>query len=152
MKVGAIQICSGLEPEHNLEKIQNFISEAKSLDVEAVFLPECFYSISDGTKPTPYLVEENNEHFEAIRSLATRNKIYVLGGSAATRKNGKIVNRCLNFAPDGTDLGHYDKIHLFSCDLGKEKNKVINESDIYTAGEEPKTIEANGLRDRKSVV
>lgn len=148
MKVGVIQICSTLDFKENLAKINSFINEAKGKGAEAVFLPECFYSMSDGRTPTPYLVENKNEHYKNIQNLAKDNSIYVLGGSAATLdREGKIVNRCYNFSLTGEDLGVYDKINLFSCALKRSGGtKVINESDIYTPGDEPKLIEAMGIK------
>ena len=142
MKIALVQICSGLDPKANLEKIDTYIKQAKEqADVEAVFLPEVFYSMSDGTKPTPYLIEEGNEHWSAIRKLATDNKVYLLGGSAATNLDGRVINRAWNFDPNGNDLGHYDKMHLFAVDLSKTSNKtVIDEATVYTSGSTPKLI------------
>jgi len=148
LKIGIIQICSTLEFKENLSKIDSFIKEAKDIGAEAVFLPECFYSMSDGSNPTPYLVEDKNEHYKNIQSLAKDNLIFVLGGSAATlNKEGQIVNRCYNFSSTGEDLGSYDKINLFSCALKRPgATKIINESDIYTPGDRPKLIEAMGIK------
>ena len=148
MKIGIIQVCSTLDFKENLSKIDSFIKEAKGMGAEAVFLPECFYSMSDGKSPTPYLVEDDNEHYKNIQNLAKDNSIFVLGGSAATlNKEGQIVNRCYNFSSTGEDLGSYDKINLFSCALKRPgTTKVINESDIYTPGDSPKLIEAMGIK------
>ena len=57
MKIGVIQLQSVLDPAVNMEKIRDFLKEAVTNGTEAGFLPEVFYSISDGTKPTPYLIE-----------------------------------------------------------------------------------------------
>src|SRR5690606_40887153 len=65
MKIGVIQLQSVLDPRVNLEKIRGFMKEASEKSVKAIFLPEVFYSISNGLKPTPYLVEGKNEHYEA---------------------------------------------------------------------------------------
>ncbi|MCO4792472.1 MAG: carbon-nitrogen hydrolase family protein [Bacteriovoracaceae bacterium] len=143
MKIGVIQITSGLEYEENLIKIRKFIDEAKSAGCEAVFLPECFYSLSDGTKSTPYVVNGVDDHYKNIQNLALDNKIYVLGGTAAAYGGGEVKNRAYNFDPSGKDLGTYDKIHLFSCEL---KDKVIDENDIYSPGEDPKMITAGPLK------
>ena len=148
MKIGIIQICSTLDFKINLSKIDSFIKEAKSKGADAVFLPECFYSMSDGSSPTPYLIEKKNEHYKNIQSLAVDNSVYILGGSAATlNEQGKVVNRCYNFSDTGEDLGSYDKINLFSCALKKSgSTKIINESDIYTPGDQPRLIEAMGIK------
>ena len=136
MKVALIQLKSSLNPQENLEKIQSLIDQAKIKgEVDAIFLPEVFYSMSDGTKPTPYLVENGNEHFENILTLAKKNSVYLLGGSAATLENGKVFNRVYNIDPSGNLINTYDKIHLFRINLqGKEKSTVINEGDVYSSG------------------
>ena len=144
MKIGIIQLCSELDPQENLGKISKFLKDATIQGVEAVFLPELFYSMSDGTKSTPYLIKEGNEHYREIQALSSRFGVFILGGSAATELNGKVVNRAYNFGPQGDDLGSYDKIHLFSCDI--KDRAVINESDIYTPGSAGKIIEAGQMR------
>jgi len=147
MKIGVIQLESVLDPAVNLSVIRNFLTEAKSQNAEAVFLPEVFYSMSDGTKPTPYLVDGKNEHYEAIRKLAIDSGLYILGGSAATLMNGKVMNRSYNFAPDGTELMTYDKINLFAVDLSKHpSNTVVDEARVYTAGNTPKILELNEFK------
>lgn len=147
MKIGVVQLRSVLDPEINLAAIRNFLTEAKKNNVLAVFLPEVFYSMSDGTKPTPYLVDGKNEHYEAIRKLAVDSGLYILGGSAATLLNGKVVNRSFNFSPDGSEIALYDKMNLFAVDLSKHpSNTVVDEARVYTAGSTPKIIEVDGFK------
>lgn len=148
MKIGAIQLCSVLDYKTNLEKIREFLKEAKSLKVSHVFLPEVFYSMSDGIKRTPYLVKKNNEHYENILNLAKEFEVYLLAGSAATDADDskRAFNRAYNFSPKGEDLGFYDKMNLFSCELEKDgKKKVIDEAEIYIKGHTPKMIKAGSL-------
>jgi predicted amidohydrolase len=141
MKIAVIQLTSVLDYRVNLEVIRGLLKEAKEKGATAAFLPEVFYSMSDGVTPTPYLVDGKNEHYKEIQKLATDFDMTLIGGSAATLKDGKIVNRAFNFDKDGTDLGHYDKINLFACDL---PNKKIFESNNYTAGSEKKIVEFDG--------
>lgn len=146
MKIAVIQLQSVLDPSQNLSTITKFLGEAKTNGVKAVFLPEVFYSMSDGTKPTPYLVEGKNEHYEAIRSLAVNSGLYILGGSAATLVDGKVMNRSYNFSPDGVELMTYDKMNLFMVDLSKHpSNTVVDESRVYTAGNTPKMLSLDGF-------
>ncbi len=138
VKIAVFQLCSSLEYEENVKKIDDAAREASSQGVQYLFLPECFYSMSNGLAPTPYLVEEGNEHFQNIADIAKRNQIYLIGGSVAYKFGDQVLNRSLNFDPKGNLIGVYDKVHLFSCDL---KNKTINESDIYTPGTESKLLD-----------
>ncbi len=146
MKIGVVQIRSVLEPEVNLATIRKFLTEAKANKVTAAFLPEVFYSMSDGTKPSPYLIDGKNEHYEAIRKLSIDSGLYILGGSAATLVNGKVMNRSYNFSPDGTELAIYDKMNLFAVDLSRHpSNTVVDEARVYTAGNTPKILPVNGF-------
>jgi predicted amidohydrolase len=141
MKIGVIQMCSVLDPAVNLLTIRKFLDIARAKEAKAVFLPEAFYSISDGSKPTPYLVEKNNEHYNAIVKLAVDYNLYILGGSAATNLSGKIMNRSYNFSPEGIELAIYDKMNLFAVDLSKHPSQtVIDEAKVYTAGETPQML------------
>ncbi|MBA2405154.1 MAG: carbon-nitrogen hydrolase family protein, partial [Bdellovibrionales bacterium] len=147
MKIGVIQLQSVLDPQVNLATIKKFLTEAIKEKAKAVFLPEVFYSISDGTKPTPYLIDGKNEHYEAIRSLAKDSGLYILGGSAATNVDGKVLNRSYNFDPQGNDLSFYDKMNLFSCDLSKHpSNQIIDEAKVYTKGNKPQMIEVDDYK------
>jgi len=143
MKIAVLQLTSILDYKLNLESIRRLLKEAKDLGAHAAFLPEVFYSMSDGVTPTPYLVEAGNIHYNEIKNLAIDFQMALVGGSAACLNNGKIVNRAFNFDKFGIDLGHYDKINLFACDL---PNKKISEANNYTAGSEYKLIDLNGLK------
>lgn len=140
-RVGIIQLCSKLDYRENLEKIKKYLKDAKAEGVKAIFLPECFYSMSDGLGPTPYLVEHDGEHYYNIKNLAKDFNVALLAGSAATKVGDNIFNRSYNFDEEGNDLGYYDKIHLFACDIEKDGKVVsLNESATYTSGSNSKII------------
>jgi len=143
MKVAVIQLTSKLDYKENLKVIDDLIIEGKKQGAEVFFMPEVFYSMSNGQTSTPYLIEEKNEHFENIRNLSLKHSIAQIGGSAATLLNGKVVNRAFNFDKLGNDLGHYDKIHLFACDL---PDKKLSEAKTYFPGNEYKVIELEKVK------
>lgn len=143
MKIAVLQLTSVLDYKTNLEVIRSLLTEAKSKGAEAFFMPEVFYSMSDGVTPTSFLVEEGNAHYKEIQKLSTDFQMAQIGGSAATNLNGKIVNRAYNFDKEGRDLGHYDKINLFSCDL---PNKKINEGNNYTKGNDYKMVQLGSTK------
>jgi predicted amidohydrolase len=138
MKIAVVQLTSVLDYKVNLQSIRRLLTEAKASGAEAAFLPEVFYSMSDGITPTPYLVAEGNDHYNEIKKLAVDFEMALIGGSAATLLNGNVVNRAYNFDKLGKDLGHYDKINLFACNL---PDKKISEAKNYTAGSDYKIIE-----------
>ncbi len=143
MRIAVLQLNSVLDFRTNLETIRGLMKEAKAQGAEAAFLPEVFYSMSDGLTPTPHLIDGANLHYQEIKKLATDFGIALIGGSAATALNGKVVNRAYNFDKHGRDLGHYDKINLFACDL---PDKKISEAKNYTAGKDYKIVELDSKK------
>lgn len=132
MKVAVIQLCSVLDFKVNLKKIDSIIKEAKAKeDVHVFFLPEVFYSMSNGESSTPHLVEKHNGHYKNIQHLAESNHVYLLGGTAATKHGDHVINRTYSFDPEGNEFPHYDKVHLFSIKAIKNK---IDEAKVYTPG------------------
>jgi predicted amidohydrolase len=150
INIGLIQMTSGIDPEANVIKIKKYLKEAEAKQIKYVFLPECFLSLSDGNGPTPHQVAEGNELFLVLQNLAKSHKVYLLGGSVATKNDNsgqlgiqkkdhqeKLLpfNRCYNFDPEGKVIGIYDKMNLFSCDLSRhESKKVLDEHRLYTPG------------------
>ncbi len=138
MKIAVIQMTSALDPEVNLKKLNSFLKEAKANGARVAFLPEVFYSMSNGQGASPYLPLDQNEHYQAIKKLAVDNQIAIVGGSAASSLGGKVINRAFNFSATGEDLGHYDKRKLFACDISTTK---LTEADVYTPGDDAKIIQ-----------
>jgi len=150
VKIAVIQLTSRADYRENLKKIDELVAcaKAQAADLEAIFLPECFYFMSDGRSVGEIVVGQEGDglnHYENIRNIAIKHKLFVLGGSANTVENGRIYNRSYNFSPEGTDLGHYDKMNLFSCDLGGNV-EAIDESKIYQRGISPKMVIAGALK------
>ncbi len=151
LSVALIQLTSKLDPAENLEKIYSLLNNAKEeikqRNPTALFLPECFYSYSNGLTATPYLVREGNEHYKKIQQLAQDFNVALLGGSVAYSQNQqeqKVKNRNLNFHANGQLISFYDKIHLFKVELEKEsfgEKKIIDETLTYAAGNNVVTYE-----------
>ena len=137
-KGAVVQICSGIDYKENLKKVDYFIKSAKDQGAHNIFLPEAFYSLSDGNSPSPYLIEKNNEHELNLVNLASDNEVYLLGGSCATKVGEHIYNRSYCISPEGKILETYDKINLFKCHFKSEKQQReihIDEGTIYSSGE-----------------
>ena len=143
LRIAIIQMTSVLDYKENLKKINNLLSLTNE-DFDVVFLPECFYSFSNGKRPTSYLVNYTNEHFNNIKELVLKYKKFFIGGSVAFEEDGKVLNRMINFDPKGIVINSYDKINLFNCRLGD--NNSINEADIYTPGTVPSFCVINDFK------
>jgi predicted amidohydrolase len=93
-------------------------------------------------------VQKDNQHWKNIVAVARKHQVFLLGGSVAYKEGDTIVNRSINLAPSGEVIALYDKIHLFSCELGNDtgQRKVINENVIYTPGTTPQIVMAGQLK------
>ena len=69
----------------------------------------------------------------AASRLAAELGVFLHVGSTAIRRDdGKLANRALLFAPDGSLRASYDKIHMFDVDL--DKGESWRESSAYEPG------------------
>lgn len=113
MKIALIQMTTVLDYKINLEKLESWFKQANAAGVQHVFLPESFYSFSNGIEITPYYLEPGNSHESNLLALAKKFKVNLWGGSCIYKINNKFVNRALCINHNGKITNYYDKIHLF---------------------------------------
>jgi nitrilase len=63
---------------------------------------------------------------------------HAAGPGPATAAGARVLNRCCVFAPDGSQAGHYDKLHLFAFDNGRES---YDEGRTLQAGSAPVALD-----------
>uniref|UniRef100_UPI00398EEE06 omega-amidase NIT2 isoform X1 n=2 Tax=Pristiophorus japonicus TaxID=55135 RepID=UPI00398EEE06 len=101
----------------NHSKVRTLVKEATVKGAKIVALPECFNS-PYGTNYFPEYAEKiPGESTQVLSEIAKENRIYLIGGSIPEEDGGKFYNACTVFAPDGSMLLKYRKIHLFDIDV-----------------------------------
>jgi deaminated glutathione amidase len=136
VKVAAIQMCSGVDPETNASDMTRLVREAAAHGAVYVQTPEMTGAVQ---KNRPGLMavlkdESNDLIVRTARSLAAELGIHVhVGSTAIALGDGKIANRGFLFAPDGELVCRYDKIHMFDVDL--DNGESWRESAVYRPGE-----------------
>jgi deaminated glutathione amidase len=136
VKVAAIQMCSGIDPEKNASDMTRLVREAAAHGAVYVQTPEMTGAVQ---KNRPGLMavlkdEGNDLIVRTARSLAAELGIHVhVGSTAIALGDGKIANRGFLFAPDGELVCRYDKIHMFDVDL--DNGESWRESAVYRPGE-----------------
>jgi deaminated glutathione amidase len=136
VKVAAIQMCSGVDPEKNASDMARLVREAAAHGAVYVQTPEMTGAVQ---KNRPGLMavlkdEGNDLIVRTARSLAAELGIHVhVGSTAIALGDGKIANRGFLFAPDGELVCRYDKIHMFDVDL--DNGESWRESAVYRPGE-----------------
>ncbi|MCQ2003114.1 carbon-nitrogen hydrolase family protein [Rhizobium sp. NRK18] len=136
VKVAAIQMCSGVDPERNASDMARLVREAAAHGAVYVQTPEMTGAVQ---KNRPGLMavlkdEGNDLIVRTARSLSAELGIHVhVGSTAIALGDGKIANRGFLFAPDGELVCRYDKIHMFDVDL--DNGESWRESAVYRPGE-----------------
>lgn len=147
MRVAAIQMCSGRSPDPNLETIDKLAGQAAADGASYVLTPEVSVGFAENrevmaTIAVPY---EGNPAIARLGKLAARLGIYLhLGSLAVALPSGKFANRSVLFAPDGSVMATYDKIHLFDADVSGDK--AYRESASYDGGDRAVTAQLPGVR------
>lgn len=136
MKIAAIQMRSGPEPEANLDALAPLIAEAADEGARYVLTPEVTLAFAENREGLsrvagPY---ENNPHLARVAQLAREHGVHLhLGSLAVALEDGRFANRSVLFAPDGSVAATYDKIHLFDADIAGLN--AYRESATYRGGE-----------------
>ena len=148
LTVAAVQMNSQQNIEDNLADIEAAIIDAHAQGVQLVVLPENCCSMGRQFATA----ERFDELSDTIADYARTYGIYVLAGSLPCpyRPDGVIVPdgrlRQVSqlFAPDGTRVARYDKIHLFTATVA-DKQGSYNEAATFEPGTQTvvTTLEAN---------
>ncbi len=144
LRIGLVQMNSRSDKTANLAVAEQLVTEAAQQGAQLVALPEYVNFLGPrelhdaNAEPIP---GPTTERFAA---LARRLGIYLLGGSILERSEipGKFYNTSVLFAPDGSILAIYRKIHLFDVDL--TGNVTSNESATILPGDRIVTAEVAG--------
>ena len=137
LTVAAIQMNSQQSIEDNLSDIKSAIMDARAQGAQLVVLPENCCSMG-----RQFATAEQFDALSAtIAEYARTYGIYVLAGSLPCpyRPDGMIVpdgrlrQVSLLFAPDGTQVARYDKIHLFTATVA-DKQGSYNEAATFEPG------------------
>lgn len=148
LTVAAVQMNSQQNIEDNLADIEAAIIDAHAQGAQLVVLPENCCSMG-----RQFATAERFDELSAtIADYARTYGIYVLAGSLPCpyRPDGVIVPdgrlRQVSqlFAPDGTRVARYDKIHLFTATVA-DKQGSYNEAATFEPGTQTvvTTLEAN---------
>jgi deaminated glutathione amidase len=136
VKVAAIQMCSGVDPEKNASDMARLVREAAAHGAVYVQTPEMTGAVQKNRPGLMAVLKDEGSDLivGTARSLAAELGIHVhVGSTAIALGDSKIANRGFLFAPDGELVCRYDKIHMFDVDL--DNGESWRESAVYRPGE-----------------
>lgn len=130
-----VQMRSTTDPTRNIDDLSDLVAQAVDKGAHYVQTPEMTGAlVQDRETLSAILCDEDSDPVVAAASdLAARHRLYLhIGSTAVTSVGGKVANRSFLFAPDGSVLARYDKIHMFDVDL--DNGESWRESGTYQAG------------------
>lgn len=147
LQIAAVQLVSGQQVEHNMERAEHWVREAAAQGCGFVALPEYFCLMGQHDEDKLAIAEAFGDGplQRWLAGLARELAITLLGGTIPLHSAvaGKVHNSALVFGPDGGLLARYDKIHLFGYDNGRER---YDEGRVQLAGERPTVFDWQGQR------
>jgi predicted amidohydrolase len=136
IRLACVQLTASADKAANLERAEGLVTRAASLGADVIALPEKWNGVGHADELRA-LAEplDGGESVEALASWARTHGVSIVGGSITERRAGrdKLSNTSLVFAPDGSLVAAYRKIHLFDVEVG---GVVYRESEAEEAGDE----------------
>jgi nitrilase len=147
MKIAALQTVSTTDVDRNLEAAARLIGEAARAGAELAALPEyfCLMGLRDDDKLAAAEAPGDGPIQTFLAAQAKAHGLWLIGGTLPlqTAIPGRARNASCVYAPDGTLVARYDKIHLFRYDNGREN---YDEARVLDAGDDVVALQAGPLR------
>jgi predicted amidohydrolase len=138
MRVAVVQMTSTDDVAGNLTAARSLVADAVERGAEWVALPENFAYLRREGAPFPCAQALDGEIVGAVREMARRHGVWVLGGTfPEAAKDNLVFNTSVLVAPTGEVEAVYRKIHLFDVDLGAQGGGSFQESTSIAPGQEP---------------
>lgn len=136
MKIAALQMRSGLDPEANLAAMAELLAEAAGQGAQYALTPEVTMIFPENREQLRSVAApfEGHPQLASTAELARQHGMFVhVGSLPVPLEDGRFANRSVLFGRDGSQLATYDKIHLFDADIAGLN--AYRESATYRAGE-----------------
>jgi predicted amidohydrolase len=147
LRIAALQMRSGMQPEANLNVLDELAGKAAAAGAIYTLSPEVTVVFAENREGLRAVAGpwENNPHVARAGEIAKRRGIHLhLGSMAVALPGGRFANRSILFRPDGTIAATYDKIHLFDATLPGLRQ--YRESETYAAGDKAVVTGAPGFK------
>ncbi|CEM61089.1 carbon-nitrogen family hydrolase [Treponema phagedenis] len=138
MKVSIIQCSLALgDVEKNFHTIEEGIRDASKEKPDVIVLPE-MWNTSFIFENIENLADLDSKRAKAFLSnFAKEFCVNIVGGSVASKRDGKLYNTCYVYDRAGKEIASYNKAHLFS---------PSREYGLFERGNQISTFEIDGVK------
>ena len=140
MKIAAIQMRSGLDPDANLAALEPMLVQAAAAGARYALTPEVTMIFPENRAQLTSVAApfEGHPQLRRVGELARQHGMHIhIGSLAVPLPDGRFANRSVLFGPDGGIVVTYDKIHLFDATIAGLD--AYRESATYAGGEQAVT-------------
>lgn len=142
VKIGVLQMTSGIDPEANFRDIAQAAKEAASHGATVLFTPEMSLLLDrDRKRAGPWITgTEPAAMAQRLNEMAKTTGVNLhVGSMPVAAQTGKLANRSFYFAANGAHAVTYDKMHMFDVELST--GETWRESNAYEAGTKVVTVD-----------
>lgn len=135
VKVAAVQMCSGVDPQKNADAMERLVRKAAAAGATYVQTPEMTGALQRNRPALKAVLADEAGDVIVARAAALARELGIfmhVGSTAIARGDEKMANRGFLFGPDGVRICAYDKIHMFDVDL--DNGESWRESAAYEPG------------------
>ncbi|MDO4478828.1 MAG: carbon-nitrogen hydrolase family protein [Lachnospiraceae bacterium] len=135
MRILQLQTPVSTDKKANLACLAAQLESFRGQKPDLVTVGEMFTCPYDTQLFAAYAEEQGGPSWQYLSDLARKHGIWLQAGSIPERDAaGRIYNTAYMFDPDGREVAHHRKMHLF--DIAIEGGQHFKESDSLSAGDE----------------
>lgn len=133
-QIVALQMCSGTNPEQNMQTLTQALNELPVTRPILVCLPEAFLVFSKSGQDTLAIAKKAKQYKQQLSALCQKHNIWLNAGTMPEPYNEhKYFAASHLFNSQGKCVATYNKMHLFDVDVA-DKTASYRESDFTQAG------------------
>lgn len=137
MKVSILQAPTiGLDIKENRRWVSQHLNSSLKDKPDLILLPELWNTGYDPRLVHPLEEFEQEDIREELSQFAKQHEVYLIAGSIAYRKEGRLFNHTMVFDRQGKEIANYDKVHLFTGS---------NEANYFEAGSSVCNFSIDGI-------
>lgn len=142
--VSVVQMSPGGDREDNLARAATLVAESAEKGAKLAVLPEMFSALVPAARWKQAAERQGGRVETFLADAARKHRMYIVGGSyVEAAGDGRFFNTCPVFAPDGSVVGRYRKMHLFWTDIAGATR--YDERSYLAAGDTQLVFDAAGF-------